>query len=227
MLKRKDSKMKENARILVVDDEPMVCISLANWLREENYFVKTVNDGPSAIESLKQEAWDIVLLDYKMPGMDGIEVLHQIKEIAPGTLVLMMTAYASVSNSVQAMKEGAYDYIIKPLDVEELSMNLRKIIERRQLITENLLLRKQLTERHKYENIIFRADPDGCRHERNRSDHRGNRHRKGIGRARHTRHQFAALRSVHLCKLQRFTRKLARKRALRVRERRLHGGGPL
>jgi DNA-binding NtrC family response regulator len=149
--------MKENARILVVDDEPMVCISLANWLKEENYFVKAVNDGPSAIESLKQEAWDIVLLDYKMPGMDGIEVLRQIKEIAPGTLVLMMTAYASVSNSVQAMKEGAYDYIIKPLDVEELSMNLRKIIERRQLITENLLLRKQLSERHKYENIIGKS----------------------------------------------------------------------
>ena len=149
--------MKENARILVVDDEPMVCISLANWLKEENYFVKAVNDGPSAIESLKQDTWDIVLLDYKMPGMDGIEVLRQIKEIAPGTLVLMMTAYASVSNSVQAMKEGAYDYIIKPLDVEELSMNLRKITERRQLITENLLLRKQLNERHKYENIIGKS----------------------------------------------------------------------
>src|SRR5271157_5050747 len=112
--------MKENARVLVVDDEPMVCLSLANWLKEENYLVKSVNDGPSALKCVKEEAWDIVLLDYKMPGMDGIQVLHGIKEIAPQTVVLMMTAYASIANSVQAMKEGAYDYVVKPLDVEEL-----------------------------------------------------------------------------------------------------------
>lgn len=149
--------MKENARVLVVDDEPMVCISLANWLKEENYFVKYVNDGQAAIETMKQEAWDIVLLDYKMPGMDGLDVLRHIKEIAPQTIVLMMTAYASIANSVQAMKEGAFDYVVKPLDVEELTLMLNKIVERQQLIAENLLLRKHLTERHKYENIIGKS----------------------------------------------------------------------
>ncbi|MCE5333359.1 MAG: sigma-54 dependent transcriptional regulator [Desulfobacteraceae bacterium] len=149
--------MKENARVLVVDDEPMVCISLANWLKEENYFVKYVNDGQAAIETMKQEAWDIVLLDYKMPGMDGLDVLRHIKEIAPQTVVLMMTAYASIANSVQAMKEGAFDYVVKPLDVEELTLMLNKIVERQQLIAENLLLRKHLTERHKYENIIGKS----------------------------------------------------------------------
>jgi DNA-binding NtrC family response regulator len=149
--------MKENSRILVVDDEPMVCISLTNWLREENYFVQSVNDGPSAIKAVSEQAWDIVLLDYKMPGMDGIEVLRQIKELAPQTVVLMMTAYASITNSVQAMKEGAFDYIVKPLDVEELTLMLNKIVERQQLITENLLLRKHLSERNKYEDIIGKS----------------------------------------------------------------------
>src|SRR5512139_1359680 len=139
--------MKENARVLVVDDEPMVGISLTNWLREENYFVKAVCDGPTAICAVREELWDIVLLDYKMPGMDGLEVLRNIKEISPKTVVLMMTAYASIPNSVQAMKEGAFDYIVKPLDVEELSLMLTKIVERQQLITENLLLRKHLSER--------------------------------------------------------------------------------
>ncbi len=149
--------MKENARVLVVDDEQMVCISLTNWLREENYFVKSVNDGQSAIDSVKDEVWDIVLLDYKMPGMDGLEVLKHIKELSPQTVVLMMTAYASIANSVQAMKDGAFDYVVKPLDVEELTLMLNKIVERQQLIAENLLLRKRLGERHKYENIIGKS----------------------------------------------------------------------
>ncbi len=149
--------MRENARVLVVDDEPMVGISLTNWLKEENYEVKAVCDGQSALDSFKDECWDIVLLDYKMPGMDGMQVLRQIKELAPQTVVLMMTAYASIANSVQAMKEGAFDYIVKPLDVEELSMMLNKIVERQQLITENLLLRKHLNERYQYENIIGKS----------------------------------------------------------------------
>jgi DNA-binding NtrC family response regulator len=149
--------MQENARILVVDDELMVRVSLTNWLKEENYFAGAVADGPSALATLREKKWDIVLLDYKMPGMDGIEVLRQIKAIAPETVVLMMTAYATISNSVQAMKEGAYDYIVKPLDVEELLLMLRKIVEHQQLITENIVLRKHLKERYTYENIVGKS----------------------------------------------------------------------
>lgn len=149
--------MQENARILVVDDEPMVRVSLTNWLREENYFAHAVADGPSALAVMREEKWDIVLLDYKMPGMDGIEVLRQIKAISPQTVVLMMTAYATISNSVQAMKEGAYDYIVKPLDVEELMLMLRKIVEHQQLITENILLRKHINEHYTYENIVGKS----------------------------------------------------------------------
>lgn len=150
--------MKENARILVVDDEPMVCLALTNWLEEENYFTKAVGGGPEAIASLREENWDIVLLDLRMPGMDGIEVLKQVQEIAPQTVVIMMTAYASIPGAVQAMQEGAYDYVVKPLDVDQLTLMLNRIVEHQQLITENILLRKSLTEQYEFEDIIGRSE---------------------------------------------------------------------
>ncbi len=149
--------MQEKARILIVDDEPMVCVALANWLKEENYVAAAVQDGVSALEVLEKDQWDVVLLDYKMPGMDGLEVLSRIKEVAPGTVVIMMTAYASIGHSVKAMKEGAYDYIVKPLEMEELALMLRKIVEHQELVKENLLLRKRLSERRGYENIVGRS----------------------------------------------------------------------
>ena len=150
--------MKENARILVVDDEPMVCLALTNWLEEENYLTKAVGGGPEAIASLREENWDIVLLDLRMPGMDGIEVLKQVQEIAPQTVVIMMTAYASIPGAVQAMQEGAYDYVVKPLDVDQLTLMLNRIVEHQQLITENILLRKSLTEQYEFEDIIGRSE---------------------------------------------------------------------
>lgn len=151
--------MTENARILVVDDEPLVGLSLTNWLKEENYLARAVGDGPGAIAAVREEKWDVVLLDLKMPGMDGLEVLRQIKEMAPQTVVVMMTAYASIASSVEAMREGAYDYIVKPLDVEELTLMLQKIVEHQQLITENILLRKQVSERYSFEDIIGKSEP--------------------------------------------------------------------
>ncbi len=150
--------MTENARVLVVDDEPMVCLALTNWLEEGNYLAKAVEDGPQAITALREENWDILLLDLRMPGMDGMEVLKQIKEIAPQTVVIMMTAYASISGAVQAMKEGAYDYVVKPLDVDQLTLMLDRIVEHQRLITENILLRKRLTEQYEFDDIIGRSE---------------------------------------------------------------------
>jgi DNA-binding NtrC family response regulator len=93
-----------------------------------------------------------------MPGMDGMEVLKQVKEIAAQTVVIMMTAYASIPGAVQAMKEGAYDYIVKPLDVDQLTLMLNRIVEHQQLFTENFLLRKRLTEQYEFEDIIGRSE---------------------------------------------------------------------
>ena len=150
--------MTEDARVLVVDDEPMVCLSLCNWLQEENYFARAAEDGPKAVNAVREENWDIILLDLRMPGMDGMEVLKKIKEIAPQSVVIMMTAYASIPSAVEAMKEGAYDYIVKPLDVEQLTLMLKRIVEHQQLITENILLRKRLTEQYEFEDIIGRSE---------------------------------------------------------------------
>jgi two-component system, NtrC family, response regulator AtoC len=149
--------MREDAKILIVDDEPLIRLSLTDWLKEENYFTLAVEDGPGALEAVQRELWDIILLDLKMPGMDGVQVLQEVKRIAPQTVVIMMTAYASVSSSVQAMKEGAYDYIVKPFDVQELTILLKRIVEHQQLVTENILLRKRLTEQYEYENIVGKS----------------------------------------------------------------------
>jgi DNA-binding NtrC family response regulator len=149
--------MTENARVLVVDDEAMVCVALTNWLQEENYLAKAVHDGPQAIARVREENWDIVLLDLRMPGMDGMEVLKQIREIAPQSVVIIMTAYASIPSAVQAMKDGAYDYVVKPLDVDQLARMLKRIVEHQQLVTENILLRKRLTEQPEFGDIIGKS----------------------------------------------------------------------
>lgn len=151
--------MREDAKILIVDDEPLIRLSLTEWLKEENYLTRAVEDGPGALEALRKEPWDIMLLDLKMPGMDGLDVLREAKKIAPQTTVIMMTAYASVASSVQAMKEGAYDYIVKPFDVQELTLLLKRIVEHQQLLSENILLRKQLTQQYEYENIVGKSAP--------------------------------------------------------------------
>jgi DNA-binding NtrC family response regulator len=103
----KGDAMTENARILVVDDEPMVCLALTNWLEEENYLTKSVQNGTEAIAAMSEENWDIVLLDLRMPGMDGMEVLKKIKEIAPQTVVIMITAFASIPGAVLHPRCGA------------------------------------------------------------------------------------------------------------------------
>lgn len=149
--------MREDAKILIVDDEPLIRLSLTDWLKEENYLTHAVEDGPSAVAAVQREPWDIILLDLKMSGMDGVEVLREVKKIAPQTTVIMMTAYASVVSSVQAMKEGAYDYIVKPFDVQELTLLLKRIVEHQQLVNENILLRKRLTEQYEYENIVGKS----------------------------------------------------------------------
>jgi DNA-binding NtrC family response regulator len=151
--------MREDAKILIVDDEPLIRLSLTEWLKEENYLTQAVEDGASALAAVRREPWDILLLDLKMPGMDGVEVLREVKKIAPETTVIMMTAYASVASSVQAMKEGAYDYIVKPFDVQELTLLLKRIVEHQQLVSENILLRKRLTEQYEYENIVGKSAP--------------------------------------------------------------------
>ena len=108
--------MTKKARILVVDDEAPMRESLKDWLMEEGYEVGLASSGQEAIAMVRGKSWDVVLLDLKMPGMDGLETLQRLKgkEVNTEAEILMMTAYATVDTAVQAMKEGAFDYLVKP-----------------------------------------------------------------------------------------------------------------
>ncbi len=150
--------MSTKPRILIVDDEAAMRESLKDWLMEDGYEVNSAESGETALKMAAERNWDIVLLDLKMPGMDGIETLEKIKEINPDTEVLMMTAYATVDTAVQAMKEGAFDYLVKPFDPDEVEIQIKKIVKHKDLVVQNILLRKKLEEKYHYDEIIGKSD---------------------------------------------------------------------
>jgi DNA-binding NtrC family response regulator len=140
-----------------VDDEPIVRDSLGSWFREEGYSVDVAESGKEALEKLTGREWDIFLLDIKMPGMDGLELQRKIKEINPHSTIIIMTAYASVETAVEAMKQGAYDYIVKPFDPDDLEHLVRNAIEREQLVSENIHLRQKIDEMSRFHEIVGRS----------------------------------------------------------------------
>ena len=106
---------------MIVDDENVVRDSLGKWFEEEGYSVDTANSAREALLKLPRQRWDLALLDIKMPGMDGLELHRKIREVDPDIIVIIMTGYASVDTAVQALKDGAYDYIMKPFDPDDLA----------------------------------------------------------------------------------------------------------
>jgi len=114
--------------LMIVDDEPIVRKSLSDWLKEEGFDILTAEDGYKAIELIEKEKVDCVILDLKMPGIDGIQVLKEIKARRPETKVIMITAYGTIQNAVEAMKIGATDYITKPFDPEEIVESIRRAL---------------------------------------------------------------------------------------------------
>jgi len=144
----------ENFKILIVDDEEIVRESLSEWFREDGYKVETASDAVDALNKLNKTRWDIYFLDIKMPGMDGMELHRRIREIDHDALVIMITAYASVDTAVQALKEGAFDYVTKPFDPDHLSNLLRNAAKQRQLSRENIGLKGTLEELTRPPEII-------------------------------------------------------------------------
>ncbi|HEY5658333.1 MAG TPA: sigma-54 dependent transcriptional regulator, partial [Myxococcota bacterium] len=136
--------MVAKPRILVVDDEPVVRESIHDWFSQDEYPIEMAASGPEAMQKMKESSWDILLTDVKMPGMDGLELQQQAKKLDPDITVIIMTAYASVDSAMQAIKEGAYDYVTKPLDPENLQQIIDRACEHRQLVRENVELKRRI-----------------------------------------------------------------------------------
>src|SRR5512140_3061966 len=147
----------DRTRILVVDDEEIVRESLGGWLEKDGYTVVLAHDGPSAVEKLKAERWSVVVADLKMPGMDGLQVLEEAKKIQPDVAFVIMTAYATVDTAVAAMKKGAYDYLVKPFDPEELTLMMQKIVSQQSLLRENAVLRQALKREYRFRDLVSKS----------------------------------------------------------------------
>jgi len=130
--------------ILIVDDEASVRDSLYKWFKFDGYRISTAADASAALQELQNNTYDIVLLDIKMPGMDGLELQKRIKQINKNIITIMITAFASVDTSIQALKEGAFDYIVKPIDPDNMSHLIRNAVEQRRLAHENIQLRQHI-----------------------------------------------------------------------------------
>ncbi|RLE19189.1 MAG: sigma-54-dependent Fis family transcriptional regulator [Acidobacteria bacterium] len=146
--------MNDSVRILIVDDELIVRESMQGWLEEDGYHVEVAETAEVALGMIGEKEFDIAFLDIKMPGIDGIELLKRLKDQYVTIDVVMMTAYASVDNAVEAMKIGAYDYLTKPFDPDYVSMMVRKIMARRQLEQENVRLKENIETALKHVHII-------------------------------------------------------------------------
>ncbi|RKX29078.1 MAG: sigma-54-dependent Fis family transcriptional regulator, partial [Candidatus Zixiibacteriota bacterium] len=146
--------MKPVVRIMVVDDEKIVRESLSVWLRKFGYEVVPVGGGQEALDILDREEWNILLVDLKMPRVDGIEVLRKAIEVKPGIPVIIFTAYATVETAVEAMKVGACDYLIKPIDPDMLTLKVKKIVETQTLADENVMLRDKIDTIYQFDEII-------------------------------------------------------------------------
>jgi len=144
-------------KVLVADDEPAHRQMIEAVLAAEGYEVTQAEDGQAAISAVEDRFYDLVIMDIRMPNVDGIQALQKIKQISPDIPVIIMTAYASVGSAVDALKSSAYDYLIKPLDIDELKILVAKALRHHQLEQENIYLKERLNDRFDFSNIIGRS----------------------------------------------------------------------
>ncbi|MCL7927758.1 MAG: sigma-54 dependent transcriptional regulator [marine benthic group bacterium] len=133
-------------RIMIVDDERSVRESLREWFLEDGFEVVTAEDGLDALKKLDSDPFDLLVVDLKMPRMDGISLQRRLRETHPDLTIIILTAFASVETAVEALKLGAFDYVTKPVDPDELSHTVRRALERKQLTDENARLRDKVTQ---------------------------------------------------------------------------------
>jgi len=146
--------MSQKSQILLIDDEPESCKALSLLLGQPDYQVETCYSGEQALEIIKTRPFDLIISDLVLPGISGIDVLKQVKEDSPDTCVILITGKASTETAVEAMREGALDYVTKPFNIERLKIQVIKALEKTRLVRENTYLRQQLHGRYRFDNII-------------------------------------------------------------------------
>ncbi|MBD3224454.1 MAG: response regulator [Caldithrix sp.] len=146
-----------NANILVVDDERTIRDSLKMILEEEGFNTNTASNGNEALALINEIDYDIMITDLKMPEMDGLELVEQCKHLCPQTLIVIITAHASLESAIQALRAGAYDYILKPFDFDDVLLKLKRLLKHKELMIENQALRREMEERYDFSNIVGKS----------------------------------------------------------------------
>ena len=186
--------------VLIVDDEAAIRESLQTLLEFEGYSVDTANDGMEGLARIAERPYDLVLLDFALPERNGIEILQEIRERDAELPVIMITAYGTVENAVNAMQAGATNFIQKPWDNEKLLADVRTAVGRRRAEEEVVQLKRALKQRYNFEHIIGKSEPDaahlrpggaGGAQPLDRADPGRERHRQGTDRESHP-HELAA-----------------------------------
>ena len=141
-------------KILVIDDSPEILTLFTEYLRAEGYEVDTSADGAGGIEMIEKKSYDLIITDMKMPSVDGMKVLEFALEHSPDSICIILTGYGTVKNAVEAIKMGAFDYLTKPVKMDEILVTLKRALDYRNLKMENLNLKNQLKKKYRFENII-------------------------------------------------------------------------
>ncbi|MBI4223771.1 MAG: sigma-54-dependent Fis family transcriptional regulator, partial [Deltaproteobacteria bacterium] len=147
------------ANILIVDDERSIRHALEKFLKSFDHQVFTAADGQEALNLLETNPIDLALVDLVMPKLDGLKLIRRMQVISPDTVAIVLTGFGTITSAVEAMKAGAYHYLTKPFELEDITSILQTALSHRQLKRENLALKRQLQEKYRFENIIGKSNP--------------------------------------------------------------------
>ncbi len=146
-------------KVLVVDDEKAIRDSLKYVLEDEGYIAEAAADGEEALQKVKEVNFDIIISDIKMPKLDGMQLLDQVSKLSPDTFFIIMTAFASVNTAIDALRKGAFDYLIKPVEFDDLLIRIKRLISYKKLASENKFLRQKISSEEKFESLVGKSEP--------------------------------------------------------------------
>ena len=150
--------MSDGLRIFLVDDEVHMLEALGDILISRGHAVSTATGGSEALEKLRGSVpFDLIIADLRMPGMDGVELLERVREVCPWTMFVMLTGYGTIKSAIEATKKGAYEYILKPFNPDEILQIVNRIVERKNLWENNIYFREELSKNYHFDNIVGKA----------------------------------------------------------------------